>query len=140
MKASCAQSFAMSVSPVIRSAMLNTRPPYRSTRVAYAFASPARHALTTSWSVSVRVPPPPWPGDRVIGSTRPAGAVFRYSRALHGPDLAWPRLFPYARAGGDRADRPARPQVWARHTQDRGCDRDDLARAPWPFEPQVGGR
>src|SRR5438477_2426579 len=38
----------------MRSAMLNTRPPYRSTRAAYASASPARHALTTPWSVSVR--------------------------------------------------------------------------------------
>src|SRR6266550_7698319 len=88
MKASCAQSFAASASAVIRRAMLNTRPPYRSTKVAYASVSPARHALTTSWSVSVREPPPLRPGGRVVRTTRSAVAVFRVFSA-RSMDLTW---------------------------------------------------
>src|SRR2546425_408270 len=82
MKASCAQSFAASPSAVIRSAMLYTRPPYRSTKSENALASPARQDATTSWSL------------RVIPDV-PAGC-FAYSRALHGSDMAPPPPLPPA--------------------------------------------
>src|SRR6266550_2506569 len=123
----------------MRSAMLNTRPPYRSTRAAYASASPARHALTTSWSVSVSEASA-GPGQELGSFGLPArpGRCFAILGPLHGHDLARSRLLPYARPRRCRAGRPARPQVWARHPQDGGGDRDDLPRAPRTFESQIG--
>src|SRR5258708_3008361 len=115
MKASCAQSAAASGSFVIRSAMLYTRPPYRSTKVEKASVSPARHRWTASWSVRVttRLPRSPEPSPAGV----PPGPLggFAYSGLSDGHDLAPPRVLSHARPPRHRPHRPPPPHDHSPH-------------------------